>query len=45
MVGQNITDGKGWMASKDKDLSQVPKLGSQYHDTKWSEDETLEFKY
>ena len=45
MVGPNITDSKAWMISKNKDLSEVPKFGWQSHDTKWSEDETLEFKY
>ena len=40
-----MANGKGWMASKDKDLLQVSKFGWQYHDTKWSKDETLEFKY
>ena len=45
MVGPNITDSKAWMISKNKDLSEVPKSGWQYHDTKWSEDKTLEFQY
>ena len=41
---QNITDSKAWMVSKNKDLSEIPKFGWQYYDTKWSEDETLEFR-
>ena len=44
LVGPNITDIQAWIISKEKDLSEIPKFGWQYYDTKWSEDETLEFR-
>ena len=44
MVGPDVTQSKGWMKSKDKNLPLIPPSNWMFlENKKWNEDSTLQF--